>query len=529
VTSVHRWGRYEGIMESVRDYANPLYDRVMVEFVSPSGGRKQVEAFWDGDRVWRVRFSPNEIGGWTARAIGDGRDPQLDGWSDTFECAPYAGNNPLYLHGPVRVSSDGHYLEHSDGTPFFLLGDTAWNGPMLSTPEEWQFYLQDRRAKRFSAVLYLATQFRASAGTRDGRCAYYARDPLRIDPLFFRHIDLRVDAINEAGMLAVPILLHAGRDSFLNVGYDLAPREAMLLARYIVARYGGNKVVWDFVAESTFEGEQIERWRTVGRQVFGAGSDQPVTLHPYPRRWIPGELIAEPWLDLLGYQSDHSDDDGHWEWILHGPPSTSWTTVPTRPVINLEPPYEGYLGHPKLTVFDDFVVRRASYWSILVAPPAGVVYGAHGVWGWNDGSGPPMAHPNTGIAKPWREALQFPGSTSMLHMVELISTIDWWRLRPVSDLLLGQPGDEEVTRTVVAARTEARDLALLYTPTSAQLSVNLTDFDRPVHVTWVEASSGKRHEVGNAADDKWTGTPPGHGDWLLLLSKPAAGVTGQEA
>ncbi len=523
--SVHCGGRYEGVMESARVYENPVHDvEVMVEFVSPTGRRKTVEAFWDGGQTWRARFSPDEVGGWEARAVGGAGDVGLDSWSATFESTPYGGENPMYAHGPVRVSGDGHHLEHEDGTPFFLLGDTAWNGPMLSTPEEWTVYLADRQEKRFNAVLFLPTQFRACAGTRDGRRAYYGREPIRIDPLFFQQIDARVDQINEAGMLGVPLLLHAGKDTTLNVGFDLGPHEAMLLARYMVARYGGHSVLWDFVSESSFEGDQVERWKTVGRQVFGRGAGHPVTLHPYGRRWVPDELLAEPWLDVLGYQSDHSDDDGHWEWILHGPPSVSWQKKPARPVINLEPPYEGHLGHPGRVLFDDFHVRRASYWSVLVAPPAGVVYGGHGVWGWDDGSGPPMAHPESGTPKPWREALQLPGATSMMHMAELMSTIEWWRLRPFGELLVDQPGGEDVTKTVVAARTEAGDLALIYAPTNSRVVLNLTSLKAPVHMTWVNARSGEREDVGDVADDQWAGVPSGPGDWLLVISTVGSGM-----
>ncbi len=223
--SVQSGGRYEGVMESARVFENPVHDvEAKVEFVSPSGRRKTVDAFWDGGQTWRARFSADEVGAWEARAVGDVGDVGLDSWSARFESTPYAGQNSLYAHGPVRVSGDGHYLEHEDGTPFFLLGDTAWNGPMLSTPAEWTLYLADRQGKRFNAVLFLPTQFRACEGTRDGRRAYYGRDPIRIDPLFFQQIDARVDQINDADMLAVPLLLHAGKDTTLNVGYDLARR-----------------------------------------------------------------------------------------------------------------------------------------------------------------------------------------------------------------------------------------------------------------------------------------------------------------
>ena len=47
--------------------------------------------------------------------------------------------------------------------------------------------------------------------------------------------------------------------------------------------------------------------------------------------------------------------------------------------------------------------------------PFGVSYGGHGVWGWDDGSAPPVAHPNPGVPLPWREALRMPGMIATLR------------------------------------------------------------------------------------------------------------------
>ena len=53
-------------------------------------------------------------------------------------------------HGPVRVSREHRTcLAHADGTPFFFLADTVWNGALLSTERDWADYLEDRRAKGF--------------------------------------------------------------------------------------------------------------------------------------------------------------------------------------------------------------------------------------------------------------------------------------------------------------------------------------------------------------------------------------------
>lgn len=53
----------------------------------------------------------------------------------------------LWDHGPLQVTADGHYLQHSDGTPFFWLGDTAWELFHRLTPEEIRAYLDNRTGK----------------------------------------------------------------------------------------------------------------------------------------------------------------------------------------------------------------------------------------------------------------------------------------------------------------------------------------------------------------------------------------------
>ena len=86
-----------------------------------------------------------------------------------------------------------------------------------------------------------------------------------------------------------------------------------------------------------------------------------------------------------------------------------------RPILNLEPPYEGHIAYQSRELFDAYKVRRACYWSLLNAPTAGLTYGGHGLWSWQTEAGLPHDHHSTGIAKPWHEAIHLPGSTHMKH------------------------------------------------------------------------------------------------------------------
>ncbi|MGH2614568.1 MAG: DUF4038 domain-containing protein [Thermomicrobiales bacterium] len=514
---VHRWGRWKGELTSERDRPNPVQDvEVSVELTAPSGARHRAVAFWDGGRVWRVRFCPDEVGKWRYGSVcSDATDPGLHGRSGTFTCRPYEGDNPLYWHGQIRVASSGRHLEHADGVPFFFLADTCWNGPHLAERAEWDDYLADRAARRFGAVIFTAPHFRALAANADGRTAFSGRERIAIDPLFFQRLDRSIDAMNDRGLLAVPLLLHAGKDTDRNSGHYLPEDQAVLLARYLISRYDAHHVLWDLVAEGEFHGGGAHYWKRIARAVFADGRRHPVTLHPYGMDWALYDFVDEPWMDVVGYQSAHGDNEAYLRWIPEGPPSTSWKLKPARPFINLEPPYEGHLAYHSGQPFDAAIVRRHTYWSLLVSPVAGVAYGGHGVWGWDDGTGAPFAHEQTGPAPHWREALGLPGATAMQHLAELMASLPWWTFSPSPELLAEQPGRDDARLTVVAARGDGGQVGIVYVPRGSRLRLNPALVSTVTRGVWVDPRTGTR-SVAPLPSDGAVSTPDGE-DWVLLL------------
>jgi hypothetical protein len=58
--------------------------------------------------------------------------------------------------GNIKVTSDGRYLQYEDGTPFFWLGDTAWELFHRLTKSEIEQYLENRSAKGFNVIQAVA-------------------------------------------------------------------------------------------------------------------------------------------------------------------------------------------------------------------------------------------------------------------------------------------------------------------------------------------------------------------------------------
>jgi hypothetical protein len=148
---VHRFGFYEQTFTASTEYNNPLKDvEVIATFHGPQRTKEEVLGFWDGDRTWKIRYSPEHPGRYRYEVRSGDKD--LNGKAGSFDVSNYNGQNPLDFYGDPRLSFDRHYLVQIDGTPRFFLSDTAWNGALLSTDDEWKRYLADRAAKKFTAA-----------------------------------------------------------------------------------------------------------------------------------------------------------------------------------------------------------------------------------------------------------------------------------------------------------------------------------------------------------------------------------------
>jgi hypothetical protein len=530
-TIVPRWDRFERAFTSATDYDNPLQDATLrVTFRGPGGQERTVDGFWDGGTTWRVRFMPDTPGPWAYTTVcSDAANTGLHGHSGTFTCGEAHGAGRFGQHGPVGLAASRRHLAHADGTPFLWLADTAWNGPLRASDDEWDDYLRERVRQGFTAVQWVTTQWlAASRGDREGRVAFTGRERIAVDPAFYQRLDARLEAINRAGLLAAPVLLWAAQWSdpalnMLNPGYTLPEDQAVLLARYMVARWGAHHVVWILNGDGNYHGANAERWRRIGRAVFGGGPHAPVSLHPCGMSIPFDEFCDEAWLDIIGYQSGHGDDADTLRWLVAGPPAQLWRHDPPRPFINLEPPYEYHISYQSRQRITPAMVRRALYSSLLITPPAGVTYGGHGVWGWDDGTSPPEAHDGTGVPLPWREALRMPGAEQVAHLAALFNALDWPRLRPAPELLAAQPGEADPARFLAAARADEGDLALVYIPVDREIALQLNGLQPGLRARWFDPRTGGFAPAAAAGDGQTQRfTTPAEGDWVLVLEPDAA-------
>jgi hypothetical protein len=437
------WSKHEIQFTSSKIYENPIYNvkEFKITFTAPSGREKKVRGFWDGDTNWRVRFLPDETGTWKWKTVcSDKENSGLHGQSGQFECIQNSSEELIFKKGAIQHEPGKYYLSYNDGTPFFWLACTAWNGALKSTDDEWEYYLNQRKENNYNVIQLVTTEWRGCDKNAEGLTAIDGTGYIQINPEFFKRIDKRINEANAKGLVVSPVVLWAlpfGQGRHLSPGYTLPLDEAVLLAKYIVARYQGNQVIWTLGGDGRYYDEQELKWKEIGRRVFNEIDHAPVTLHPHGSSWVGDIYDREEWYDLMGYQSSHNNGKRVVDWINKGPMSQMWSKLKPMPYINMEPNYEEI--HFKITAKD---IRNASYWSLFATPVAGVTYGANGIWPWLVEGEKILNHNDKGGVTGWRKSIGFPGSIQMGYLTGFFEKLDWWNLYPANHILMDQPGEK---------------------------------------------------------------------------------------
>jgi hypothetical protein len=506
-----KWSVYEVTLGSSRDYPNALQDASLrVELIGPDGSARTIDGFWDGQKTWKFRFAPDQTGWWKWRTTcSDPANTGLHNQTGSLACVePRAGD-----HGPLRVAADGFHLEHADGTPFYWLADTAWNGALRSSAADWDEYLSTRSKQRFTAIQFVSTQWRGGDKVLE-QPVFIGREHIGLNPASLRRLDDRFRAIVAHGLVPAPVMLWALEPT--DPGQYLSEDDAIKLARHFKARWNAYNVVWLLNGDGRYN-EKPDRWRHIGQAVFGDVHDRPVTMHPSGQHWVADTFADQKWFDFIGYQSGNGGSDKQLQWLIAGPPAQAWHHTPHRPIINLEPNYEGHPGNRDHTTFTDFEVRRAAYWSQLVAPTAGVTYGNNPIWVWNPReTADAENHKSLRNIPPWRAGLSTPGIANMSVMRTFFESGPWWKLRPAPELIVnnpapGNPGSP--ASFIAAASTESGDWSVIYIPTGG--AATLSGATRFNEARWVDPRNGESTQA-IPRSTTFTAPDPSH-DWLLSI------------
>jgi len=321
-------------------------------FISPTGKELRLSGFWDGGKIWKVRFAPTEPGIWRYRT--ESNDPALV-VSGRFNALP------SNRRGFVRASKTRPYgFEYSDGTPFLLMGDTIWDGMSFGVGFETRFkpYINLRVSQHFNAYHAIVVHNRYDYQSNEGGPPYAHSDGIRdynsLYPDYFKWADKRVAYADSMGVVSILFFSWAAEIRHMST------EQYRRLALYLVARYAAYNVFWILAGDYQAYFYQPDLYRQIGQAVAAADPyDHPISIHPADD-FVNREFGKESWLSYVMHQLR---DAG--EFLAD---SIRYDRVFNKPVVNGEYGYHvPETVHPFHGIRHDAHYIRTGAWSIFTA------------------------------------------------------------------------------------------------------------------------------------------------------------------
>lgn len=488
------------------------------EFTDEKGNVLRRPGFWDGGRIWKIRFAA-PVGEWHYRAESLGPPGLRFSNQSGLVSVTVPVHPPEPTHrGPLRMSAGGRNVVFADGTPFLMVADTPWALPFRGTPETVRHYARERHLQGFNTALLMTVQPDQKAdGPRDrtlpGSFGVGFHDLARghlneLDVGYFQYLDQLIGILREHQIVPVfsPVFQGFGWKGMQTLGHSADPAEYARFMKYLIARYGAEPAIWLVSADAASRspvvvpaGKTVEAWDAY---------EQPTGLHYSPYDDSQPEWTDDPshgfhynrqhqaaeWLDFQWAQTGHN--------AVHMPDKVAamFANNPPKGVANGEPTYERIGAPDKAT---GWWQGHEAWLNLTSGGTMGVVYGAGGLWNWKlsaDESGWP-AWANTEAS--WADALEFTGARYVGLVGRALTGMPFTDMAPRPDLAGGQ--------NLVAKPGE---FYLCYLPQGG--SVTIDGVPKGLHARWFDPRTGG-FKGADPSSRAGRFSAPSADPWVLLI------------
>jgi hypothetical protein len=435
-----------------------------------------------------------------------------------------------FSKGRLKVSDNQRYLVHEDGTPFFWLGDTAWELFHRLSKAEADQYLQHRARQGFTVVqaVALAEVDGLNTPNAEGALPLENNDPAKPNEAYFKHVDYIIAKAAENGIVIA--LLPTWGDKVFKDKWGKGPEifnvgNAAAFGEWIGKRYRNSEnVVWVLGGDRTprNESDDVKVWRMMAEGIAkGAGGNDRalMSFHPQPNGLTMGGssnwFHNDNWLDFNMLQNGHCRDE-----ITYDKIAFVYNKKPAKPVLDAEPIYEDHpvcFNAADLGTSNAYDVRKYAYLD-LFAGAFGHTYGCHDVWQMYDKNREPVNGPHL----PWLEALDLPGARQMTYVRRLMES------RPMLDRVPDQSLVDEHNNGPAnrVQATRGKDYAFIYISTGIPVTVNAGQITgKEFSAYWYDPRKGEATKIGdfpNQGKHQFKAPTSGYGrDWVLILDDAA--------
>jgi len=436
----------------------------------------------------------------------------------------------------LRISDDHRSVIRSDGTPWFWLGDTAWDLFARLSRDECTQYFANRSGKGFTviqAVLAMGIhEFNAPNAYGDRPFRAGTTDPdLRNESNYWTHVDFMLDAAQKEG-LYLGLLPLWGYDFV--AGKQGAPvmfdrERGTDYARFLAERYGKTpNVVWinggDVAGDENGPGD-TETWNAIGKTIRSVDPEHLITYHPAGRHSSSECFADEPWLDFNMIQSGHKRLGFRNDEMI----DRDYERSPVKPVLDAEPCYESHPVAHRTTngFFNEYDARRAAYLS-LFSGSFGHTYGHVNMWRFTVAGTRLRTQRFDMLDLDWQRVMEFPGAIQMTYVRNLMFSRPQTGRIPAQHLLAANVDGDGLQRA-----TLGDGFAFVYAPEGDDISIDGSGLTWGDCVcSWYDPRTGTSRPATPAGSVQAGGgtigfSPPGQpyrgNDWVLVVDDATRG------
>ena len=363
-----------------------------------------------------------------------------------------------------------------DGKPFFWLADTIWSAFTNVTDEEWIAYLDKRAAQGFTVLQLNALAQWDRCGCAFDRYPFATSDHGKtfdfssVNDEYFEHARWMVGEAVARGLVPAIVVMWSNYvpDTWASaiISDNVMPEQLVVpVVEKICSTFNEFEPVYIISGDTDWDRPgSLERYRLVTSAVEDAAPRALLAYHIKGRYDVLPHELAEH-ADVYLYQSGHNLAAQRGAYELA---ESFLARDPVRPVINSEPCYEqmGY-SHMLYGRFRRADVRLACWRSLLAGANAGITYGAHGIWNWQN---PDVKVGNAlgeGFLQALRheQALELEGADDFGFARELVEELGLFGATSDQGVLESYPEDVRAART-----TDGR--LVLYVPSNAALKLH---------------------------------------------------------
>ena len=257
-------------------------------------------------------------------------------------------------------------MVHEDGSPFFYLGDTAWELFHRLKREEADLYLTNRAAKGFTVIqaVVLAEFDGLKTPNAYDQLPFENLNPAKPNDAYFQHVDYIVNKAAELGLFVGVLPTWGDKvNKKWGIGPDnfFTPDTARSFGEFLGTRYNDKPIIWILGGDRNPETEaQLAIWRAMAEGLKrGDGGNHLITYHPIGGGNSSQWFQKDDWLSFHTFQSGHSARNiPNYQYT-----AANYQLTPAKPTLDSEPRYEDHPINwkPDNGWFDDYDTRQAAY------------------------------------------------------------------------------------------------------------------------------------------------------------------------